>query len=196
MKSYQGCLTPNCKKRVWTRGLCHGCHQAAVRKLKELPSEESHTLEAELVALGVLLPTTRRGTHRHHGYAMSIHAPFASWLPDISKSTVKIDRASVKCCEHEDLDLSCVPAEVAAKFDKMTKDDVRELANNPTKWSPGTYEKQIVLQARMNLWVAFGSRGIHHPEDRKTQGVGTPVPVRTVVSRDYSEWLQEAECVA
>ena len=82
-----------------------------------------------------------------------------------------------------EIDFEGFPSSVRDSFEGLSPAELNRLAWRPTAWSPGSIEKQIVLQLRIFFEVDFRGamgRGIHHSEDNVDYGNGTYAPMRNM----------------
>lgn len=72
------------------------------------------------------------------------------------------------------LDTLGMPAQSIEPF-RLSSSELHEIAHCATQWSPGTFEKQIVLQLRRRYGVTFDRNGgsdIFHSLDNLEAGTG------------------------
>lgn len=96
-------------------------------------------------------------------------------------ATAELEPVEIEECEPEEfdtitLDLRGIPPEVSQQFTSSTVAELNRMAWTATGWSPGTLEKQIILQLRATFRVAFSKPvgwGMNHAGDNAEGGVGT-----------------------
>lgn len=175
-RKYHGaCRSPFCKREAISRGVCQRCYE-------EIRSKSSHNRRITTIMhrAGILLP--REFDESFSVPGISIHVRHSRWLPTVSREgfgsrnqeTTAIRDNMSMTWESEmkrQLRVSWDAYPEAAKlYRKLSRKDLQELATLPTKWSPGTPEKQFMFHIREIFSLPHFVRG-----DNRDCGVGTMV---------------------
>jgi hypothetical protein len=166
------CLTPFCRMKRKTRGVCGSCHRQIRKKVKDGGQDVEHAL----IDLGIMLPEHTTGSP--YGEAVSLDLLYyTGWLPFSAKRKLRgqslgeLKRQRGKGNGILSLSLDGFPHRATVPFVNKTESELRSIAANPTHWSPGTEERKIVYMLRLYFGVA--ERGIFFDGDHKEAGTGT-----------------------
>lgn len=175
-RKYHGpCRSPHCKRDAISRGVCQRCYE-------EIRSKSSHNRRVATIMLrvGILLPREFDESFAVPG--ISIGVRHSRWLPTVSREgfgtqnreTTAIRDNKTITWESEMERLTKVSwdayPEAAKLYRKFSRSELKELAKLPTKWSPGTPEKQFMFHIREIFSLPHFVRG-----DNREAGTGTVV---------------------
>ncbi len=172
---FKGCLIPNCPKKYQTRGVCGSCYKQIAKQKRSIGDKRlRQQFENRLIMMGVLQPATMKGGNVRHRIGVSIKAIDLPWLPvvgfngDCTKEVVFED-------DPVEIDFMGMPESVAEKFD-FSQIELNHIAWHRTEWSPGTFEKQVVMQLRYSFGVRWSypiGHGMNRFDDHCEFGNGT-----------------------
>lgn len=178
---YRGaCRVPFCRRQSMVMGICKVCYQG-VYKVDPFGVKEV----VELRRLGIMLPDSRYRRVKDSGISLEV-VNYQGWLPKPAAegfggllATDPIDRRNsieliveweAEMKKQAAINWNICPKDVAKSLKKQSRKKLRELAANPTRWSPGTAEKVFTFHLR----EVFGLL-LLNPYDSREPGNGTPL---------------------